>query len=425
MNLWQRITGGRKSAAAAAGDGLPDILARILGGGARAKSGAMVTRETALRVSAVLSCARVISEGVAQVPFKLMRTGRSGISVYPTRTDATEHPLYDLLYRSPNGWQTSFEFRETQVLHVLFAGGAYAFKNVIDIGTRGPQVAELILLDPSRVTVRQNDDWTLTYRVRGRSGDTKDFPQSAIWHVRGPSWDGVLGMDVLNLAREAIGLSISAEESQAGLHERGVRPSGIYSVEGSLNSDQYRQLKSWIEREMAGAANVGSAMLLDRSAKFQSLAMTGVDAQHLETRRHQIEEVCRFFRVMPIMAGYSDKTATYASAEQMFLAHVVHCLMPWYERIQQSAEVNLLTSEERRQGYYIKLMEAGLLRGAMKDTSEYLGKMTQTGVMSRNEARSKLDLNPLPGLDEPLTPTNMTTDPTGAPSMGDGTGATP
>ena len=116
--------------------------------------------------------------------------------------------------------------------------------------------------------------------------------------------------------------------------------------------------------------------------------------------------------------GYSDKTATYASAEQMFLAHVVHTLMPWYERIQQSAEVNLMSRAERRDGYYIKLVEAALLRGAMKDTAEYLYRLTTGGIMERNAARAKLDMNPIAGLDEPLTPTNMTNDPSGAPATG-------
>ena len=414
MNFWNRIT-GRKSAPAS-GDGLTDLLSKLLNGGARSKSGAVVSRETALKVSAVFGCVRVISEGVAQVPFRLMREARSTISRHPTREAATDHPLYDLLHRAPNGFQTSFQFRETMVLHALLARGAYAFKNVVQIGSRPPQITELILLDPSRVTKVQHDDWSVTYKVRGKTGESKDFPQEAIWHLPGPSWDGVLGMDVLNLAREAIGLSISTEESHAGLHAKGVRPSGIYSVDGTLSPDQYKQLKKWIEMENAGAENAGSVMLLDRNAKFMSQAMTGVDAQHLETRRNQIEEVCRFFRVLPIMIGYSDKAATYATAEQMFLAHVVHTLMPWYERIQQSAEVNLLTRAERQGGLYIKLQEAALLRGAMKDTAEYLYRLTTAGIMERNEARSKLDLNPIDGLDDPLTPINMTTDPTGAPA---------
>jgi HK97 family phage portal protein len=268
------------------------------------------------------------------------------------------------------------------------------------------------------VTPIQNEDWSITYRVQSKSGATKDFPQDAIWHVRGPSWNGFSGMDVLNMAREAIGLAIATEETHSSLHANGIRPGGIYSVEGSLSPQQYKDLKTWIDAENAGAEKAGHTMLLDRNAKFMPIGLNGVDAQHLETRNYQIAEICRFFRIMPIMVGYADKTATYASVEQMLLAHVVHALMPWYERIQQSAEVNLLSRADRMAGYYIKLMETGLLRGAMKDTGEYLDRLTRGGTMTRNEARSKLELNPLPGLDDPLTPTNMTTDPTGAPATG-------
>lgn len=417
MNLWHRITG--RKAAQPSDDGLTDTLRAILGGARTSKSGAIVSRQSAFRVAAVLACARVIAEGVAQVPFKVLQElpADPSVSRHPKVRSAVDHPLYDILHRAPNGWQTSFEFREQLILHALFGqGGAYAFKNVISVGRSAPRVAELILLDPSRVKVVQNADWSITYEVRGKTGELQRFPQESIWHVRGPSWDGVLGLDLLDMAREAIGLSLATEESHAGLHEKGVRPAGVYSVEGTLTPDQFKALRKWIEENNAGAENAGRVMVLDRSAKFNSMAMTGVDAQHLETRRYQVEEVCRFMRVLPIMIGYADKTATYASAEQMFLAHVVHTLMPWYERIQQSADINLLSPADRQAGYYTKLVEAGLLRGAMRDTAEYLYRLTQAGIMERNEARGKLDLNPLPGLDDPLTPTNMTTDPTGAPA---------
>ena len=414
MNFWNRIT-GRKSAPAS-GDSLTDLLSKLLNGGARSKSGAVVNRETALKVSAVFGCVRVISEGVAQVPFKLMQKTRSSVSRHPDRNDADDHPLYDLMNCAPNGFQTSFQFRETMVLHALLAQGAYAFKNVVQIGSRPPEITELILLDPSRVTKVQHDDWSVTYKVRGKTGETRDFPQEAIWHLPGPSWDGVLGLDVLNLAREAIGLSISTEESHSSLHEKGVRPSGIYSVDATLSPDQYKQLKKWIEMENAGAERSGSVMLLDRNAKFISQAMTGVDAQHLETRRNQIEEVCRFFRVLPIMIGYSDKASTYASAEAMFQAHLMHTMSAWFGRIEQSANANLLSKKDRQSGYYFKFNDAAMLRGSMKDTAEYLYRLTTAGIMERNEARGKLDLNPIDGLDDPLTPINMTTDPTGAPA---------
>jgi len=268
------------------------------------------------------------------------------------------------------------------------------------------------------VRAEQQEDWTIRYWAQSKAGEEREIPADDLWVIRGPSWNGVKGIDVLRQAREAIGLALSTEETQARLHSKGVRPSGVYSVDGTLNKEQYKQLQNWIRDEFSGAERTGVPMVLDRNAKWTSQSMTGVDAQHLETRAHQVTEICRFFRMLPLMVGHSDKTQTFASAEQMFLAHVVHTLMPWYERIQQSADVNLLTREERQQGYYTKLVEAGLLRGAMKDTAEYLYRLTLGGIMERNEARGKLDLNPLEGLDEPLTPTNMTTDPSGAPAPG-------
>jgi HK97 family phage portal protein len=163
-------------------------------------------------------------------------------------------------------------------------------------------------------------------------------------------------------------------------------------------------------------------VILDRNAKFLPTSLSGVDAQHLETRKYQIEEVCRAYRVMPIMVGYSDKASTYASAEQMFLAHVVHTLSPWYERIEQSANAKLLSPQERTSGLYTKFVAAGLLRGALKDTAEYLHKLVLDGIMTRNEARDKLDLNPLDGLNEPLTPANMNVG-TEPPNSGEGNGS--
>lgn len=417
MKLWSRLTGSSASAERkVAPDYLTDTLYAILTGGlARSKSGARVNLQTALRVRAVFSCVRVISEGVAQVPFKLFREQPSTVSVYPQRLPASDHPLYDLVHRRPNGWQTSFSFRETMMLHVLLARGAFAFKSRTTLPSRGGRIEDLILIDPGCVTVVQNEDWSLTYKVRGKkTGGVKEYSQDMIWHLPGPSWDGINGLDVIDLAREAIGLSIATEESQAKLHEKGVRTSGTYSVDAKLDDKQYKQLKAHIDANFSGSENAGAAMILDNGAKWLNQAITGVDAQHLETRRNQVEEVCSYFRVLPIMIGFADKTMTFASAEQMFIAHVVHTLMPWYERIQQSADVNLLTEEERKAGYYIKLVESGLLRGAMKETGDYLARLTLGGIMSRNEARAKLEMNPLAGLDEPLTPTNMTTDPSGA-----------
>jgi HK97 family phage portal protein len=201
---------------------------------------------------------------------------------------------------------------------------------------------------------------------------------------------------VVQLAREAIGLAMATEEQHSRMHRNGVRSSGVYSVEGTLNKQQHEDLAKWLQREMAGVENASKPMILDRNAKWLSTAMTGVDAQHLETRKYQVEDVCRFMRVMPIMVGYSDKAATYASAEQMFLAHVVHTLAPWYQRLEQSIDANLLTKAEREDGYYAQFVEEGLLRGSIEATAIVLDKYVNGGLMTPNEGRAKLDMNPDP-----------------------------
>ena len=379
-----------------------DLPAEILGLGA-SKSGKSVSVSNALKVSAVLACVRVISEGVAQVPFRMLRaSGR-------TKIEARDHPLWDILHRKPNDVTTSFGFRETLVIHAALTGNAFAFINRAANG----RVLELINIEPGAVKIKRSD--TLgqppQYEIRGKNGDSMAFPAQAILHIQGPSWDGVAGMEMVKLAREAIGIAMVTEEAHARMHSNGSRPGGLLSVEGTLSKDQFGSLKKWLADNYQGSDKAYETMILDRSAKFMPIAMTGVDAQHLETRRFQIEEVCRVFRVMPIMVCSQDKSSTYAGAEQNFLAHVVHTLGPWFERIEQAIDCQLLTDAERKAGYYVKLEESGLLRGAMKDTAEYLYKLTGIGIISRNEAREMLDLNPIEGLDEPLTPVNMTADP--------------
>lgn len=361
-------------------------------GGARSKAGPSVTIDSAFRVAVFFACIRKIAQGCAQVPFKLFRSVEVGglASTVP----ATDHYLYDLMAVQPNAWNTSYEFRESMAIHAAL-GNAYAFKNM----HRG-EIGELILISASVKKV-QRDDYSIVYQVTGKSGRVQEFPAEAIWHVRGPSFDGLLGLETLNLAREALGLAIATEESHAKLHANGIQTNGTYSVDGTLQPEQYAALKAWILKENAGAANAGLPMILDRGAKWLSTSMSGLDAQHLETRKHQIEEVCRVCDVLPIMIGYSDKTATFASAEAMFLAHVVHTMSPWWTRIEESANVHLLSKKDRQAGLYFKHVAGGLLRGSHKDRSEYFAKALGSGGspawMTQDEVRALEELNPMGG----------------------------
>lgn len=374
-------------------------LVKLLDGGAKSKAGPSVNLQAAFRVSAALACMRAISQGCAQVPFKLMRDyEEAGLA---RKRAARDHVLYDLVTAKPNSWQSAFEFRETQALHACM-GNSYAYK-----GKYRGKVAELILLDPARVKPVQHADWSITYKVTGRDGVTEELAPDQIWHVRGPSWDGFMGLETLSMAREAMGLSIALEQSQANLHANGVRPTGVYSVDGSLDERQYDKLNAWIKKE--AAAGGGGTLILDRGAKWLSQTMTGVDAQHKEIRDQQVEEVCRFFGILPTVIGFTgDKANTYASAEAMFAAHRVQTLAPWWTRIQESADINLLSDDERKQGYYFKHIASGLLLATAKDQGEVFAKALGSGGspawMTQDEVRELLELDPFGGEAAKLPP---------------------
>jgi HK97 family phage portal protein len=369
-----------------------EIWAEMLRAGVTAKTGQTVNLDNAFRVSVFFACLRVLSQGVAQVPFKLYQETEEGglTKIRPAR----EHRLYDLLATAPNDWTTSYEFRETLVLHASL-GDAFVYKNR---GVLGSGVKELILLNPANVKAEQQADWSMLYKVTGRDGNVVPMTDKEIWHVRGPSWNGYAGVQTLQIAREALGLAMALDESVANLHKEGVRPSGMYSVEGNLSPEQHAKLEKWLKTQ---AAAPGATMILDRGAKWVSQVMTSVDAQHLEMRKMQIEEVCRFMGVHPFKVGYSDKAATYASAEQFAIQHVVDTLGPWYARIEQSADLHLLSRREREQGYYTRFNANGLLRGAAKDRGDYyakaLGSGGHPGWMTPDEVRALEEMNPMGG----------------------------
>jgi len=353
-------------------------------GSKKTATGRVVNIANAIDVSTVFACCRVIGEGVAQVPLQLMQVSSDG----KTRNKAVKHNLYDKMASKPNRWQTSFEWREMVCWHVALAGNHYSF-----INRQGNKIIELYPFAPNSVVVTF-DNGRLSYEVTADDGSKKIFPKESILHVRGPSMNGWYGLEAVAHAREAIGLAMATESAAASLHNNGVQPSGVYSVEGVLQADAYRSLSDWIEKHYSGAENAGKALILDRNAKWASTQMTSIDAQSLEQRRFQIEEICRFARVMPIMVGYSDKATTYASAEQMFLAHVVHTLAPWYQRLEQCFDATLLTDKEREQGYYFNFVEEGLLRGSLVDTKETILGYVNGGILTANEGRALLDKNP-------------------------------
>lgn len=372
-------------------------------------TGKAVTMRTAIQVATVFACCRVIGNGLAQVPFKLMQESADGKSRIP----AKKHPLYRLLALKPNSWQSSFEFRQMLAWHIELCGAAYVFKSRSATG----RMLELIPFAPGMVTTRRDADMNLLYDAIGFDGTSRTFTPEQIWHLRGPTLDGVNGLEVIKLAREAIGLAMATEEAVAQLHKNGIRNSGIYAVEGTLDKKQHDDLAGWVAKQFAGLQNAGKPMILDRSAKFLNTSMSSVDAESNETRKTQIEQICSFFGVLPIKVGHSDKTATFASAEEMNRAHREDCLAPRWESFEQSAAINLLTDAEQEQGLYFNFVEEGMMRGSAKDTKDVILGYVNGGLLTTNEGRALLDRNPDPdpASDKLRIPANIVGDSAKAP----------
>ncbi len=373
-------------------------LFREVFGGRESSAGPVITWQRAFEVTTVQACVRTITDGVCQPPFRLYQDDGS------SRIVAKDHPLYEKIARRPNAWQTSYEFRETIMLHVLLTGNAFVFVN--RVGT-ARKVYELVPIEPGRVTVKRNADNSMTYTVRGDAGETQTFPQDAIWHLRGPSWNSWMGLEAVRLARDAIGLSITLEQGQAEFQKGGAKTSGLLSVTDKISPDRFAFLAAWLDKHQPGGERAGRPLVVDSGADYKSFTMSGVDQQMIETRKHQIEEICRAFRVWPIMVGHAgDQSPTFASAEQFFLAHVVHTLSPWYQRLEQSADANLLSDADRAEGYYTKFNPNALMRGAAKDRAEFyakaLGAGGTKGWMTQNEVRAleDMDRSNEPGADQ-------------------------
>lgn len=355
---------------------------------ANSKSGAAVNWKTALEVSTVLACTRVVAQDLAQVPCKLMRASGG------MREPMSESSLYYLLHDSPNEWMTAFEFWEAVGYHLMLCGNHFSFINRV----RG-EVYELLPYEPGQVTVKR-DGWNLSYEVQDDGGNVFQIPAANMWHIRGGSWNTWMGLEPVKLARESIGLALATEEAGALLFKNGSQPSGLLSTDQQLSPDKAKEIReSW--QESNGEGNRLKTAVVWGGMKWTAMSYPNDQMQYLETRKFQVEEICRALGVLPIMVGYSDKTATYASAEQMFIHHIVHTMGPVYARVEQSAKKNLLTPKERKEGQYIKFIVNGLMRGASKDRGEFYAKALGSGGspawMTQDEVRELEELNPMGG----------------------------
>lgn len=366
-------------------------------------AGQVVTDRTALEVTAVLACVDVIASSCSVPEMHVMRALPGG-----RKEMATDDPVYRLLNRRPNDFQTSTEFRETITMHAALTGDGYALP-VRDV--RDGRLIELLPLLPHQVTINQYDRYTVVYTVADEFGVIGRFPHDRIFHLRNRSWDRVRGMSAVRSARKAIGLSMAVEDNLAKLHENGGRPAGILSSEQPLGSEAIARVKAGWAAMTQGAQRYRTAVL-DQGLKYQPVAMSSVDAQTQETRRQQVEEICRAFGVFPIMIGHSDKTATYASAEAFFAANNRKTAAKWQMNWRQKVDEFLLDGAGP---LFVEFENNEIKNANLKDQGEYFAKALGTGggvpFMTVNEVRVLRGLQPIEGGDELRDPAASTVAP--------------
>ncbi|TRZ66388.1 MAG: phage portal protein [Comamonadaceae bacterium] len=362
---------------------------------ARTGSGMRVSPDSALRLAAVYACVRVLSESMASLPLVIYQRRADG-----GKDKVTDHWLYRLLAKRPNRFQNPFEWREMLQGHLALRGNAY---NQIITNAKG-EVVELMPLHPDRIQLELLPSGEYRYRFTDRFGTESILPRGEVWHLRGLSSDGLMGMSPIELARENLGMALAAQDYGARFFANDAKPTGGWiEFPGSFKDSEAKKVFRESYQQAQSGANRGKVLVLENGMKFHEVGVTNKDAQFLELRKFQITDVARLFRVPPHMIGDLDR-ATFSNIEQQSLEFVMHTMTPWAERWEASIESELLLEGDDIE---VEFDFANLMRGDAASRASYYQSGIQNGWLTRNEARIAENLNPLEGLDEPLRPLNM------------------
>ncbi len=373
----------------------PAELADAIGLSYDTYTGKQIRSQRAMRLTAVFSCVRVLAESVGMLPCNLYHLNGS------LKQRATGERLHKLISTHPNGYMTPQEFWELVVTCLCLRGNFYAYK-VKAFG----EVAELLPVDPGCVVPKLNSSWEPIYQVTFPDGSTDVLSQEDIWHVRTLTLDGLVGLNPIAYAREAISLAAATEEHGARLFSNGAVTSGVLRTEQTLSDQAYERLKKDFEERHTGLGNAHRPMILEMGLDWKSMALNAEDSQFLETRKFQLEEICRLFRVPLHMVQNTDR-ATFNNIEELGLGFINYSLVPYLTRIEQRINTGLV--RKSKQGvYYAKFNAGALLRGDMKSRFEAYATGINWGIYSPNDCRDLEDMNPRPGGDVYLTPMNMT-----------------
>ena len=340
-----------------------------------------------MQMTAVYSCVRILAEAVAGLPVHLYRYTETG-----GKEKALDHPLYFLLHDEPNPEMSSFVFRETLMTHLLLWGNAYA--QVIRNG-KGEVVA-LYPLMPNRMTVNRDANGQLYYKYNTSKddaptmeGSSVDLSPADVLHIPGLGFDGLVGYSPIAMAKNAIGMAIACEEYGAKFFANGATPGGILEHPGIVKNPE-RVRESW-NAAFGGSSNANKVAVLEEGMKYTPISISPEQAQFLETRKFQINEIARIFRVPPHMVGDLEKSS-FSNIEQQSLEFVKYTLDPWVVRWEQAIQRILLSADEKKE-YFVKFNLEGLLRGDYQSRMNGYAIGRQNGWMSANDIRELENLD--------------------------------
>ena len=353
-------------------------------------AGKHVNERSAMQMTAVYSCVRILAEAVAGLPLHLYRYTEGG-----GKEKAIDHPLYLLLHDEPNPEMSSFVFRETLMTHLLLWGNAYA--QIIRNGKN--EVIALYPLMPNKMEVDRDEYGQLYYKYQRSNDEAPTMEGSSVilkpcdvLHIPGLGFDGLVGYSPIAMAKNAIGMAIACEEYGAKFFANGAQPGGVLEHPGTIKDPQ-RVRESW-QSTFGGSGNANKIAVLEEGMKYTPISMSPEQAQFLETRKFQINEIARIFRVPPHMVGDLEKSS-FSNIEQQSLEFVKYTLDPWVIRWEQSIMRSLLTPEEKKT-YYAKFNLDGLLRGDYQSRMNGYAIGRQNGWMSANDIRELENLDRIP-----------------------------
>lgn len=360
--------------------------------GLRSLTGARITPASALTLPTVFACVRVLAESFAVMPFVLYRQGS-------TRTKIDEHWLKRLFTRAPNRFQTPFEWRLMLMGHLALRGNAFC---QITANSRG-EIRELLPLHPDRMQIELLANGSFRYRYVDQSGQQVYYTRDQIWHLRGLSSDGYVGLSPIEVARESIGEGLAMQSYSARFFANDTRPGGWVEYPGNFADKAARQLfkESW--QESYGGPNVRKVAVLERGMKYHELSLNNSDAQFIEARGYKVPEICRVFRVPPHKVADLSR-ATFSNIESQSIEFWTDTMLPWAECWESSIEYFLLGEDSDLE---VEFDMRRLMRGDSASRTAYYQGGIQSGWLTRNEAREAEGYDPLDGLDEPLRPLNM------------------